>query len=435
MPLATPTQEYFDSIRDPEVIHLNFSDNFGEHVFFDTTYRHVPTYTGDVRVTNADFIEGDSSAFFPVNNINSINCNGDESRTDDFIFEGDFCIEFYFKFTSTSPSATLFQNRGEISTQSNDRFDKFSLVNSNGRIRLTNTGSFTDDRLTSNSILPNGNWNKIKLERINSTVTITLNDISTVVVQNNTDTWGMGRVIVGQNLVNAYIDRFVITNKFNPQLGRWSTAGATWADTSENGRLLYQVNIGGLPRSLIDRPKSKGKWFYACEIVNISQNAIYPISIGVLKSTDQFPQHTGVDTFAPNPPPFGTFYTSFRSSFFSYGGSALSSNINPNYGIVVYPTNEITGTTPSATKAYGKAPKLTIGLIIGIGYDAATGNVIGYVYDTESGNWRNWGIMYTYIPNSKVIPCVIFGQSNPVHNNTLRIRSDLGTPIGYSMWV
>lgn len=456
--ISVPTQKYLHGIRDPEVLHLNFSDAFGPQVYFDSTYRHVPEPIGSPTVTTNNHYEGNASLYID-NSLNIVQCAGEHpARSTDFIFEGDFSISFYVflqtnsaVFIANVPSAISNSTYGTYTAMTYYRSDKFIIgLGTNRSLRVTIGG--TKFKLEGGQI-PINNWTKVELNRYNSTVKLLLNDIVIDSVENDTNTWGWDRLFIGQNSNSfiGYIDRLVVTNHFNPQLGRWFGEDTTFnglynsgnpvIPIDEDGRLYTQPNPAGWTNRIVDRPKNSGKWFCAMEIVHISGYQL-PLAVGVVPHWDNLPTYNKDGSGSPLYSAHSTLLLRFTGSYsgISFPSVSYAQKITPNLSASQLHSPDDPGYLASikpvsALSNISTVPKLVNGSIVGFAYNAENGKVLAYYY--QNGKWIAGGLLYQYPPNTKLLPYVVTGgaTSSITGFNQIRLRSDLGTPIGYSMWV
>lgn len=166
---------------------------------------------------------------------------------------------------------------------------------------------------------------------------------------------------------------------------------------SESGRLFTSVYNGSTMRAIVDRTKTTGKWFYAVELVSFTNNT-YVYTVGI--ATEASPLTATSSLGGPNTKQHG--YGKFLGSKKWVGG-----------------TSSAFGTLSVA------------GGIVGISYDASTGEIRGYRY--ISGAWVDDGVITTVSANSPCTPMVWATGASSLQTS-LRLRSDLGSPAGFGLW-
>jgi hypothetical protein len=182
--------------------------------------------------------------------------------------------------------------------------------------------------------------------------------------------------------------------------GNWvSTSAPAYATISEGGRLFTTISAGWGCPAYVNKPKSTGKWFFAVELVSFC-NLSFVYAVGVSSTT--------VLVSSPRPSQGQPTVKEY-----CYGKSAGSKKwIN------------------GVPSAYGTL--VTAGGIVGISYDAGNGEVRGYRY--VSGAWIDDGLITTLTANTQCYPCTDC-NGGTVTQTSMRLRSDLGSPSGFILWV
>lgn len=163
-----------------------------------------------------------------------------------------------------------------------------------------------------------------------------------------------------------------------------------------NGNRTYTAYGAGWVRVRVDRPKSAGKWFFAVELTNIAAYGGTNFAIGTSAAALAY----GSGAYLPGAP------CELKATFGGVGKKWIDNTIS-NFG-----TEIVTGN------------------IIGIGYDADTGDVTCWRY---SGGWVFEGTITTITPGSLRRPIVDANCQN-TGPSVFTLRSDLGTPAGFGLW-
>ena len=163
-----------------------------------------------------------------------------------------------------------------------------------------------------------------------------------------------------------------------------------------NSNRTYTAAGAGWARIRVDRPKSAGKWFFAVELVNIALYGGTNFAIG----TSAAALVSGSGAYISGAP------CELKATFIGAGKKWINSTIS-NFGAA-----------------------LTTGMIVGIGYDADTGDVMCYLY---SGAWVMDGIITTITPGSLRRP-IVDANLQITGPSVFTLRSDLGTPAGFELW-
>lgn len=166
-----------------------------------------------------------------------------------------------------------------------------------------------------------------------------------------------------------------------------------------NGNRTYTATVSGASwvRIRVDRPKTTGKWFFAVELTNIALTGGTNFAIG----TSSAALTSGTGSYIPGAP------CELKATFGGVGKKWIDNTIS-NFGAAI-----VTGN------------------IIGIGYDADTGDVTCWRY--SGGTWVSEGSITTITPGSTRRPiidanCQITGPS------VFTLRSDLSVPAGFELW-
>ena len=168
-----------------------------------------------------------------------------------------------------------------------------------------------------------------------------------------------------------------------------------------NGNRTYTATVyggGGWVRIRVDRPKTTGKWFFAVELVNIALDSGTNFAVG----TSAAAMKSSGGTYIPGAP------CELKATYPGVGKKWIDNTIS-NFGAA-----------------------LTTGMIVGIGYDADTGDVTCYLY---SGAWVLDGVIATITPGSLRRPIVDANAQLAGWSSVFTLRSDLGTPAGFELWV
>lgn len=164
-----------------------------------------------------------------------------------------------------------------------------------------------------------------------------------------------------------------------------------------NSNQTFTATGAGWARLRVDRPKSGGKWFFAVELVTIAAG-----STGFAIGTSAAAMGSGSGVYIPGAP------CELRATSFGVGKKWIDNTIS-NYGA-----------------------GLSTGDIVGIGYDADTGDVTGYLY--SGGSWSSEGVIATIAAGSVRRPII---DANLAYTgpSVFTLRPDLAPPAGYGNWL
>lgn len=165
-----------------------------------------------------------------------------------------------------------------------------------------------------------------------------------------------------------------------------------------NGNQTFTATGGGWARVRVDRPKSSGKWFFAVEIAHIAIYGGTNFAIG----TSGAAMASGSGAYIPGAP------CELRATYPSVGKKWIDNAIS-NYGVA-----------------------LSTGDIVGIGYDADSGEVTGYLY--SGGIWVSEGVIATIAAGSVRRP-IIDANTQISGPSVFTLRHDLAPPAGYGNWL
>lgn len=183
-------------------------------------------------------------------------------------------------------------------------------------------------------------------------------------------------------------------------LGVWESACIpTSAHTDEGGRRFICDVAGFSEVAYINRPKSTGKWFWAFELAPYQSASTFHYAGGLVKTSN-------INT---NP----------RASVGVPNANEVC------YGSFLGPKKWVFG----VQSVYGTAG--VNGDVLGISYDANTGDVRGYNWNGSS--WIDQGLLTTVTANTSMCPVWMAPGAGSFPGS--RIRSDILPPTGFIIWV
>lgn len=177
-----------------------------------------------------------------------------------------------------------------------------------------------------------------------------------------------------------------------------SNSAPSYATISEGGRLFTTISSGWGCPAYVNKPKSTGKWFFAVELVSLPNLVfVYAVGVSTLAVPSSFPRSLQGQPLA-NEYCYGKYL----------GSKKWINGVSSTYGTLV-----------------------AAGGIVGISYDAGTGDIRGYRY--VSGAWVDDGLITTLTANTQCYPFTDCNSSS-VTPTSMRLRSDLGSPSGFTLW-